>query len=185
VSEPEPWTTYGEQSIYDNQWVKLGLVEVQPPGLERFEHHVVRLGHVVIIALVDERERVLMLRRYRFIPGRSAWELPGGMVEPGEDPAEAACREAEEETGWRPRVVQHVVTFQPMIGMVDSPHDVFIGWDATRVGAPSDLEEAGPVEWVPLSEMPGLMARGELAGAGTLVAVLHLMAGLSQPPSSS
>ncbi|GGM31117.1 NUDIX hydrolase [Micromonospora yangpuensis] len=153
--------------------------------MERFGHHVVRLGHVAVIAMVDEQERVLMLRRYRFIPGRSAWELPGGMVELGEEPADAACREAEEETGWRPRVVQRVVTFQPMIGMVDSPHDVFVGWGAVKVGTPTDPEEAGPVEWIPVNELPGLLARGELAGAGTLVAVLHVMAGLSRRPSSS
>jgi 8-oxo-dGTP pyrophosphatase MutT (NUDIX family) len=31
-----------------------------------------------------------------------AWELPGGIVEPGEDAVTAVC-EVEEETGWRPR----------------------------------------------------------------------------------
>ena len=36
---------------------------------------------------------VLLLRAYR------NWDLPKGLVEPGEQPFAAACREVEEETG--------------------------------------------------------------------------------------
>jgi 8-oxo-dGTP diphosphatase len=47
---------------------------------------------------------VLFLRRApgTFLGGH--WELPGGTVEPGEDPAAAAVREAAEETGLRVRL---------------------------------------------------------------------------------
>jgi ADP-ribose pyrophosphatase YjhB (NUDIX family) len=52
-------------------------------------------------------------------------------------PAEAAAREVEEETGCRPRRLEHLVTFQPMIGMVDRPHHVFLARGAERVGEPA------------------------------------------------
>ncbi|MFI9269804.1 GntR family transcriptional regulator [Kitasatospora sp. NPDC052896] len=180
VSEPqrelEPWRIHGERTVYDNQWVKLTLVDVEPPGVERFEHHVVRLQHVAITAVVDEQDRVLMLWRYRFVPGRFGWELPGGNVDAGEDAATAAAREVEEETGWRPGTIEHVVTYQPMVGMVDSPHEIFVARGATLVGEPTDAEEAGRIEWIPLSEVPRLMADDQLLGSGTLVALLHLLA---------
>jgi 8-oxo-dGTP pyrophosphatase MutT (NUDIX family) len=48
------------------------------------------------VAIVDGSRVLLQLRP--FPPG---WELPGGHVEPDEDPAETAVREAEEETGYR------------------------------------------------------------------------------------
>ena len=73
------------------------------------------------------------------------------------------------------------ITYEPMIGMVDSPHEVFVGRGATYVGDPSDVEEAGRVDWVPLADVRALMARGELAGSGTLVALLHVLA--FGPPS--
>jgi 8-oxo-dGTP pyrophosphatase MutT (NUDIX family) len=74
-----------------------------------------------------------MMWRYRFFPDSWGWELPGGIVEPGEDSAKTAAREVEEETGWRPHNLTRIVTFEPMIGMVDSPHEVFVGRGATRV----------------------------------------------------
>ncbi|MDH6132849.1 8-oxo-dGTP pyrophosphatase MutT (NUDIX family) [Kitasatospora sp. MAA4] len=180
VSEPrealEPWLIHGERTVYDNPWVKLTLVDVEPPGVERFEHHVVRLQHVAITAVLDDQERVLMLWRYRFVPGRFGWELPGGILDAGEDAASAAAREVEEETGWRPASVEHVVTYQPMVGMVDSPHEIFVARGATLVGEPTDAEEAGRIAWIPLADVPQLMARDELLGSGTLVALLHLLA---------
>lgn len=172
----EPWRIHGERDLYDNRWVKLQLWDVEPPGVKRFEHHVVKLHHVAVTAVIDDQDRVLMMWRYRFVPQRFGWELPGGIVDEGEAPAETALREVVEETGWRPKRVEHVVTYQPMVGMVDSPHDIFVAHGATKIGEPTDLEEAGHIEWVPLADIPGLMARGELLGSGTLVALLHILA---------
>lgn len=172
----EPWRVHGERDLYDNRWVKLQLWDVEPPGMEPFEHHVVKLHHVAITAVLDDQDRVLMMWRYRFVPQQFGWELPGGIVDAGEEPADTALREVLEETGWRPKSLEHVVTYQPMVGMVDSPHEIFVGHGAELVGAPSDLEETGHIEWVPLTDIPGLMARGELMGSGTLVALLHILA---------
>ncbi|MGW1332897.1 NUDIX domain-containing protein [Streptomyces rubiginosohelvolus] len=172
----EPWKIYGERDIYDNRWVKLQLWDVEPPGVERFEHHVVRLHHVAVTAVIDDQDRVLMMWRYRFVPQQFGWELPGGIVDEGEDPADTALRETVEETGWRPNSLQRVVSYQPMVGMVDSLHEIFVAHGAEKVGEPTDLEEAGQIAWVPLADIPGLMAHGELMGSGTLVALLHILA---------
>ncbi|MFE5029960.1 GntR family transcriptional regulator [Streptomyces sp. NPDC056656] len=185
--ELEPWKIHGERTVYDNRWVKLTLVDVEPPGVDRFEHHVVRLHHVAITAVIDDQDRVLMLWRYRFVPDQWGWELPGGIVDDGEEPSVTALREFEEETGWRPDSLEHVVTYQPMVGMVDSPHEIYVGRGAQHIGDPTDIEEAGHVAWVPLSDIPGLMARGELMGSGTLVGLLHILAarGAGSPKASA
>ncbi|GAA2755294.1 NUDIX hydrolase [Actinopolymorpha rutila] len=176
TADPHAWRIHGERTIYDNQWVRLGLVDVEPPGVQRFEHHVVRLGRAAVAAVVNDDDRVLMLWRYRFVVRRWGWELPGGLIDDGEDAKDAAAREVEEETGWRPHSLEHAISYQPVVGMVDAPHEVFIGRGATFVGEPADPEEAGLVAWTPLADVGELMARGELLGSGTLVGLLHLMA---------
>ena len=175
---PEPWQIHGERMVYDNPWVRLALVDVEPPGGKRFEHHVVRLSHVAIAAIIDDEDRVLMMWRYRFVPRRFGWELPGGIVEPNENAAEAAAREVEEETGWKPSgTLRHLLTFQPMVGMVDSPHELYVGHGAEKVSEPHlDAEETARVSWVSLTQISGMIERDELLGAGTLVALLHTLA---------
>ena len=56
------------------------------------------MREVVGVALVDGG-RVLAARRSRPEALAGLWELPGGKVEPGEDPAAAATREMLEELG--------------------------------------------------------------------------------------
>jgi 8-oxo-dGDP phosphatase len=171
---PGRWLVHGERSLYNSPWLRVSLADVELPDGHRFEHHVVRLKRAAIAAVVN-RNQVLMMRRHRFVPDRWGWELPGGLVEDGEDPMVTATREVEEETGWRPQVMSHVVTFQPMAGMVDSEHSVFIGRNADQVGTPTDNNEAERTEWISLEEVPTLIEQGQIWGAGTLIALLYIL----------
>lgn len=59
--------------------------------------------NIIPVTLTDE---VVLIRQFRFGIWANTLEIPGGMVDPGEDPQEAAVRELEEETGFVPaRVV--------------------------------------------------------------------------------
>src|SRR2546421_724793 len=68
------------------------------------------------------------------------------------------------------------------LGLVDvvAPNgarvEAFLWRGAEQIGAPTDTEEVGRVEWVPLSGVPELAQRGELLGSGTLVALLYYLA---------
>jgi 8-oxo-dGTP pyrophosphatase MutT (NUDIX family) len=182
VSESEDrdairWSVLGERTLYDNPWIRLSLVEVEPPDGRRFEHHVVRLRRVAIALVVNRDEQVLTLWRYRFATDDWGYELLGGIVEEGEEPETTARREAEEESGYRPTGrAQHLVSFQPLPGMIDSPIDVFLFRGAELVGEPTDAEEAARIEWKPVDELLSLALRGELLGSGTIVPVLLYLA---------
>lgn len=171
------WKVHGERAIYENEWVRLGLVDVEPPGGRRFEHHVVKLHHVAVALLLNDREEVLTLWRYRFAVDQWGYELIGGLVEEDENPAATAAREAEEETGWRPiGEPEHIATFQPLPGMVDAPVNAYIWRNAEKVGEPTDAEEAARIEWIPIDRMLGLIKRGEVLGSGAIVPLLFYLA---------
>jgi len=169
------WKEFGERTIYDNPWVWLGEVDVELPGGERFWHHVLRLHRAAMTVLVNNDDQVLLVWRHRFVQDRWGWELPGGLIDAGEEPVEAAARELEEETGYRAGLLEHLVTFQPMVGMVDAEHVVFIGRDPEKIGEATEVNEADRLEWVPLSSVSELISTGKIWNSGSLVALLRLL----------
>ena len=176
------WLTYGERTLYESKWVRLTQVDVQPPDGTRWWHHVVRLQTVAMAVVLDDQNQVLMMWRHRFVPDTYGWELPGGILEPGEDGAATAIRETEEETGWRPiGSPVHLVTFEPMPGMVASPHEVYLIRGAMRMGEPTDMEEAAHVEWIPRPEIANLIAQNKISGSGSLVGLLYILSGHAEP----
>lgn len=172
------WVQHGERTVYESPWVQVTRVDVTPPDGNRFEHHAVRLKTVATAVVLDDADQVLLVWRERFITNSWGWETPGGIVDAGETGAQTAERETVEETGWRPEGLQLVAAFQPMPGLVDTPHEVYVSRQAVKVGEPSDPVEAGVVQWVPLADIPALIAQGEIAGSGSLVGLLAVLGGL-------
>ncbi|MCG8918779.1 NUDIX hydrolase [Actinokineospora sp. PR83] len=171
------WKIHGRRAVYANKWVNLELVDVEPPDGSRFEHHVVKLDHVAIAFLLNERNEVLTLWRYRFAVNKWGYELIGGLVEKNENPAQTAAREAVEETGWRPiGPPEHVMSFQPLPGMVDAPVDVYMWTAAEKIGEPIDAEEAARIEWIPVDRMLELIKNGEVLGSGAIIPLLYYLA---------
>src|SRR5579875_3504570 len=95
------------------------------------------------MALVDEQARVLLVRRHRLVPDQWGREVPGGPVDEGEEPDQAAVRELGTSTGYRAGRVTPLITFQPMAGPVDAEHSVFVGQDPVQVGEPTETSEVG------------------------------------------
>jgi 8-oxo-dGDP phosphatase len=159
------WEQHGERTVYDSPWVQVTRVDVTPPDGNRFEHHAVRLKKVASIVVLDDEDHVLLVWRHRFITNSWGWETPGGIVDEGETGEQAAVRETVEETGWRPEGLRPLAAFQPMPGLVDTPHEIYLSRHAVKVGEHSDAVEAGVVAWVPLADRPDLIKRGEIAGS--------------------
>lgn len=168
------WTVFGERTAYDSPWVRVHLADVEAPDGARFDHHVVELSRVAVALVVDDHDRALLLRKYRFPTDQWGYELPGGMVDDGEGPAAAAARETAEETGWRVEgEPEHLLGIEPLPGQVRARIDAYLWRAAEHVGDPTDPQEVGDVEWVDLARVPDLVARGEVLGAATATALLY------------
>ncbi|MCR3721520.1 ADP-ribose pyrophosphatase YjhB, NUDIX family [Prauserella flava] len=175
------WTIHGERLVDDTRKLKLSIASVELPDGVTFEQYVLRLPTAsMMVVLDDAREHVLMMWRHRWILDRWVWELPGGYVDPNEDPAVTVAREVEEETGWRPRDVRKLLSTQPMVGSADADNRLYVSLGAEYVGDPTDINEAEEIAWLPLSSVREKMDRGEIVGASSQVGLMHVLA---FPPS--
>jgi 8-oxo-dGTP pyrophosphatase MutT (NUDIX family) len=171
------WIVHGRRDVYASEWVKVSLDDVEIPGGARFEHHVLHFPRASVTAVVtDESDRVLLIRRHRFITGSWGWEVPAGWAEPGEDPAAAIRREIEEETGYRPATVRPLTAYNAISGISDMRFTAFAASGAELIGPPRDHGESSQVEWVPLASVPKLAAEGEIQDGPSLTALTYFLA---------
>ncbi|MEQ7129534.1 NUDIX hydrolase [Actinopolymorpha sp. B11F2] len=169
------WTIHGERVVDENRHIRLSTVDVELPDGVRFTQYVARMPRCAMTLVLDDQPRVLLMFRHRFIVERWVWELPGGYVDHAEDVATAAAREVEEETGWRPRSMEHLVTFQPSIGSLDQPQEIYLARGADRVATVPDVNEAEDVRWVPLTEAVAMIDSGAILGAATVVGIYRAL----------
>lgn len=175
--DPSKWTIHEERVIDDTRKTKFSIAKVELPDGVVFEQYVLRMPRAAMtVVLDDSREHVLMIWRHRFIPDRYTWELPGGYVDDSEDdPALAAAREVEEETGWRPRSMRLVATFQPLAGTADFENLVFVADGAEDTGKQPDINETSRVEWVDMDTIRDRLSKGDIIGAGAQIGILSVL----------
>ena len=174
---PREWKLRGEKPLVQTPWFQVGLADVELPDGRRIDHYLFRVPPVVLTAMLDDQDRVLLILRYRFIPGTWGWELPSGLAGPAEDLAAAAARETLKETGWEPESPELLTRLEVSAGLTDSVHHVYWTSRARPRGEPGF--ETVRMERVPLGDVPGMIANGEIRAASTSAAVL-LLAGASR-----
>lgn len=122
--------------------------------MESFDSSGLRPGVGVAVALV--RDGALLLGRRIGGHGDGLWQTPGGKIDPGETPVEAAVRETYEETGLAipdPFEVARQFDDFPEIGM--RYETIFFAAGAV-LGEPENAEpeKCAGWEWVPLDDLP-------------------------------
>ena len=108
------------------------------------------LSLVSAVVLRDDNGRVLLVKENY---GNRRWALPGGVVEPDESPADAAMREALEETGFRVALdyvigVYYVRTDRPGLRLM------FAGHVAEGEPAVPETGEIADLHWFPPDDLP-------------------------------
>src|SRR2546423_2995024 len=96
-----PWKMVCTRPIYQNRWLSLREDLVELPNGHTTIYGVVSCGECVGVLPFLDADTVLLVRQYRYVAGRTTWEMPTGGVHAGESVEEAAQRELGGEGGYR------------------------------------------------------------------------------------
>lgn len=147
------------------------------------DFHVLEIGDFVNVVPLTRDDRVVMVRQFRHGIRDVTLEVPAGLVDATDAaPADAALRELREETGYASHRIAPLGVVHPNPAIMNNRCHVFVAYDVEAVGAPQwDTTEELAVELVHLDDVPGLIRRGVVSNALTVVTfhLLDLTAGAS------
>ncbi len=128
-----------------------------------------RAGIVVL-----RNESVLLVKQYRLLVNGVAWEIPGGEVDDGETPAQAAVRECLEETGVRCRAPRRLIFYHVGLDTVDNPTEIFYSRQVAARLEPQRIHrnEVCGYDWIPFAKTLDMIARREIVDVLSIVGLL-------------
>ena len=178
MTRAKPWRELRREHLLDCRIFDVERsVAVSPvDGSEHDYYRVVSTDWVQIIPLTGNNE-VVMVRQYRHGSSSLVLEIPGGLIDAGEDPAAAAIRECLEETGFKAENVQPIGALNPNPAIHPQRLHSFYSRDVRRIREiENTATEITEVELVPLDRIAAMLRAGEIDHslvAATLWRFLH------------
>ena len=149
-------------------WVGIVAREVEfKRGAPALVYHAVEQADYISIVAMTPSGKIPIVRQYRPALEAFTWELPAGLVDPGEDPAETCRRELLEETGLTARAVHRLGEHSPCTGRLNNRvHSFFV--ETQKPAADFAPEPGITVKLVSPAEVVRMIKRGEF------IAQLHV-----------
>lgn len=170
--EPAVWTKASELKPLDFHIFKLRQLQAADPRDGKLHPRVyLECGDWVNVIPVTPDGQIVMIRQFRFGTWELTLEIPGGMVDEGEDPAVAGARELEEETGYRPSQLLSLGWCRPNPAILNNRLHTFLALDCEQVhaGAPDEGEDIS-IELYSRDEVNGFLRDGQITHSAVITA---------------
>lgn len=176
------WKLLEQKSLLKDQWINLRANTYQMPnGHIVTPYYILDYPHWINVTAITEANEMVMIRQYRPARDEVAWELPGGMMDEGEDARETARRELLEETGFTAdRFVELARTSVNPASHTNLSITV-LATGARYVTAPQlEASEEIEVQMMPLDEVMDLLRRNKISQMMDVASLFYAMQKLGE-----
>ncbi|MBM4100652.1 MAG: NUDIX hydrolase [Phycisphaerae bacterium] len=142
-------------------------------GGQMGQRHIVRHPGAVCVMAVRGDGSLVTIRNKRIAVDEWLHEFCAGKLERGEDPADAARRELEEETGHTAGRIASLGTFYTSPGFTDERMHAFLATDLTSCPTRLEADERIEVQFVEQARFERMIAAGEVCDGKTLATYLR------------
>jgi ADP-ribose pyrophosphatase len=159
--------------VYDGKIAKGYRVGLRMPDGNVVQRDFIHYNGAAVVLPVLDDGAIVLIRNYRFAVNEYLYELPAGMLEEGEDPAECAARELIEETGYRAGRLEKLGAFYTGPGTTDENMHAFLATELTRGRQDLEAYEEIKVEVFPDGEVRRMVADGTIHDGKTIAALAY------------
>ena len=124
------------------------------------------------VVALTEKDELVLIWQYRFGTDALSLEIPGGVIEPGESPRDAAERELREETGYEASSFEHLMTVDPNPALQGNRCHTFLARGARLAGSTAfdELEEC-ELALIPSAHATDLLDGGHITHSLVIMAL--------------
>lgn len=161
------WKTLSSTYIHKGLWATLRVDKCEMPnGQLVHDYYVLEYPNWVNAVALTEDNKILMVRQYRHAAGIVSLEIPGGVIEAGEEPEEALRRELLEETGYAFDDVELISTIYANPSTANNKTFCYLAKGGKKVQEQNlDEHESLVVEKYTIAEVKQLLADNKIAQA--------------------
>ncbi|MDO4594341.1 MAG: NUDIX hydrolase [Tissierellia bacterium] len=164
--------TLKSDRIYEGKIINLRVDTVELPDKKYSKREIVEHQKAVGIIAFDGKDRIWMVRQYRKALDKMTLEIPAGLIEPNELPADAAKRELQEEVGYTCENINYLFDTYSSPGFTNEKMSLFLAEDLKESKLENDEDEFVYRESFEVDELYNMILNCELSDAKTIIAVL-------------
>jgi len=133
------------------------------PNGHALDAHVLEYDDEIMVFALTKKQEVVLIKQYRHGVQKAILELPGGSVDKGETPTQAAKRELMEETGYTTDAFIEVGHGSPNPAIYTNTIHYFFALDVEQIGKQSAQDaESIEISLIPLHDVIAMARNGDL-----------------------